>query len=379
MPQCPHFSICSGCQLDLSTEPPPIWKEIIEKFKGIVDPKFHVGSLQQWRCRAKLAVQETDKGKVIGLYRAHTHDVVSIPKCLIHHPKINEAISFVLNWINQHPITIYNEITGQGDLRYIQCVVERRTGKIQLSFVLNLKTNNPTQLDDWSRDIDNFLKATGQEKWHSVWVNLNNSKTNTIFSNTWIKIWGEDLIWESLKGVEVCYHPGSFGQANLHLFEELLTIIQEWIPAASNVTELYGGVGAISLSIASKCGWIRCEEWSPLAEDCFNASKAKLPADIANKLTFKTGPAEEHLNLIDGASTIIVDPPRKGLSASVMQKINTSSASQFIYVSCGWTSFQKDYQLLLNAGWLLKDLHGFSFFSGTNHVELLARFDHQQL
>jgi len=375
MPRCVHFPLCSGCQLDLTGDSPPVWKEVLEKYKHVANPDIIAGPLTQWRCRAKLAVQDIQSTRGIGLYRAHTHQVIPIPHCLIHHPQINEAVSMVSEWINENPISIYNETTGQGELRYIQCVIERKTAKVQLSFVLNGAITNDPLLKNWADRLMNFLEITGKERWHSLWLNLNEGKTNTILSDHWCKLWGEELLWETLNQTDVCYHPGSFGQANLDLFEILLSRINAWVPHNSTVTELYAGVGAISLTLASKCDWIRCEEWSRFAEGCFQASSLRLPPSIAKRLHFTTGSAETQLHLLEGASTIIVDPPRKGLSLPVIQKINSSQSQQLIYVSCGWSSFQRDCAVLVQAGWTLKDLQGFSFFPGTHHIELLTRFE----
>jgi 23S rRNA (uracil1939-C5)-methyltransferase len=81
------------------------------------------------------------------------------------------------------------------------------------------------------------------------------------------------------------------------------------------------------------------------------------------------------LDILDQASTVIVDPPRKGLDRKFLQGLEEAkNAKQLLYVSCGWDSFKRDYQELRSAGWEVRSVDGYLFFAGSNHVEVLADF-----
>lgn len=372
-PSCPHFKACSGCGTDLGKEP-PIWQDVLECFKNRVIPKLHQGAPTKWRCRAKLAVRGSSDNPIIGLFKKQTHDALSIPLCLVHHVKINQVILHIEQWMKHHALKPYQEKDHSGDLRYLQCVVERSTGKVQVVFVLNFADFSSSQGQYWHTLLLKLAQTSDPSLFHSIWVNFNNRATNTIFSDNWQLVWGEEFVWERFGEITVCFQPANFAQANLDLFEELLQKIREWIPDGAKVAEFFAGVGVIGLFIASKCAWVRCGEVNPHAEHCFILSQTQLPAAVKEKISFNTGSDEQTLHLMQGADVVIVDPPRKGLSESFIKTLKYSSVNQLIYVSCGWESFKKNHQQLTLDGWKLEDLDGYAFFPGSNHIELLARF-----
>ena len=93
--KCPHFGVCSGCTRTGEFKETPIVLKA-KSFFNAEGIKFnaHIGETSGWRTHAKLAVQPLSRwgGLKIGLYKAASHDVVPIPDCRVHHPRINEAV-----------------------------------------------------------------------------------------------------------------------------------------------------------------------------------------------------------------------------------------------------------------------------------------------
>ena len=237
----------------------------------------------EWRYRAKLAVRGHYENPQIGLYEAGTHHVVDIPLCRVHHPLINLAMEHVKTWIRLEKILPYDEITQKGLLRYIQCVVERSSGRVQLTFVVN--ASNPEEVA--SRLLPLWTHAP--ELWHSVWVNLNTQRTNTIFSNDWRLLKGEDYLWESLAHTKVCFHPANFAQANLDVFEKMLWDLKNQISVGKRIAEYYAGVGVIGLCLAEKAQHVSCCEINPFAQTSFE--KAYQQQKSSTEISFVTGSA----------------------------------------------------------------------------------------
>lgn len=369
MSSCPHFKICSGCSVDLTLRTPPLWNDILAFAKPWLTPQLNQLSSYHWRCRAKLAVRGTAGAPIIGLFKRGSHQAIAIPDCLVHHPHINSAIRSIRDWMTAHQIVPYDEKRGQGELRYLQLVVERSTGKVQVTFVVN----GSHLKERWARLVA-LLEQESAESWHSLWLNFNASRTNTIFGHEWLKLSGEEWLWEKFGKTEICYQPATFGQANLNLFEKLLARIEAWVPPQAYLVEYFAGVGAIGLYLAPKCAKVICEEANPHAEACFRKACTRLPAVEASKVTYVNQPAEESLQLMEQATTLIVDPPRKGLTGLFKRALAASPATQLIYVSCGYLTFQRDCMELLQAGWELANLEGFAFFPGSDQIELLAHF-----
>jgi tRNA/tmRNA/rRNA uracil-C5-methylase (TrmA/RlmC/RlmD family) len=354
---------------------PVIWGDVLFYFKGITIPKLYQGSPLHWRHRAKVAVRGTSLHPFMGLFKEHTHEVVPIPNCLVHHPNLNYAFAKVNVWLKQQGLNPYNEKTGSGELRYLQGVVERKTGKVQLTFVLNLSSHQIHEIERWQKLVAE-LGQLYEELWHSLWLNFNATATNTILGREWKLVFGQKLLWEHFEKVAVCYGPASFGQANLPLFEQMLIQIRRGIPEQSDVVEFYAGVGAIGLFIAQKSHSVVCCEINPFAEHFFNQSKSLLPPSVSSNLKFITASTSDSLSLLKDATTVIIDPPRKGLDNSFFSVLErTDSVEKLIYVSCGWDSFKRDCKRLCENGWRIENVQGYVFFPGTNHIELLVFFE----
>lgn len=370
---CPHFGPCAGCSENLSFTPPPIWDEIVSSYSLENQPFLYRGFPFHWRHRAKVAVRGRLDNPLIGLFKKNSHDVFPIPSCLVHHPQLNIAFEAVRRWMIRNNIHPYEEETGLGDLRYLQGIVQRENKKVQLTFVVNVNPADKNRINCWIKKLSLFLEEN-QSFCNSVWVNLNFHQTNTIFGSNWLHVCGEKEIWEKFGTADVCYGPASFGQANLPLFEKMLGQIGELLPEHAKVAEFYAGVGAIGLFLTPYCQWVHCNEINPFAEKYFNLSCAKMGMKERSKITFTTAPVHQCHSILNEATTAIIDPPRKGLDPSMFLAFDNSKVKQLIYISCGWESFRKDSDRLLSGGWRLKNLDGYLFFPGSNHVELLGNF-----
>ncbi len=368
---CVHFNQCSGCVInDVADLPLFVDVHRFFKEKGI-EIKLHAGSPTAWRMRAKVAVRGSWKKLLIGLYKEKTHDVVDIPFCKTHHPSINAAIERVRSLIQSEQLMPYDEISAKGELRYLQCAVERSTGKIQLTFVLNATLLSK----HWNHALEKLWKEKQDNLFHSNWINYNTAKNNVILGQKWEHLFGQPLLWEIFGETKVCFQPASFAQANLMMFDSLLESLKKYVPKESKVVEYYAGVGVIGLILAAQCRQVLCCEINAEAEFCFRHSQKLLAENQTEKISFRTGDANDLLHLMAEADVVIADPPRKGLDSAFLNALKKATHVQtFIYISCGWPAFQRDCEALIVSGWNLSSAEAYLFFPGSNHVEILAIF-----
>ena len=358
--RCPHYPNCIGCCLTdvgeakLFNDAQNYFKE-----KEIALPPLQQGASVHWRTRAKLAVRGTAKNPLIGLYKEGTHAVLDISECIAHHPQINAAIAQIKAWMKEQEIAPYDETTYRGALRYIQLAVERSSGRVQLVLVLN------EPLPDVKRLYTPAL-------FHSLWINKNTRKDNVIFGKEWELVVGERFLWEQFLGIEVAFLPQSFAQANPDLFTRLLASLKKQIEPNTRLIEYYAGAGVIGLVLSDICESIICSEIVPDGKECFDASLKKLAPFHGEKLTYKTGSAAELLDLLPSGNAVLVDPPRKGIDPKLLNALKVSQAKTLFYISCGWDSFKRDCDQLLEAGWKFQAAEAFLFFPGSAHLETLA-------
>lgn len=371
---CPHFSVCSGCAFDAAVDRPDILDEARAFFASMGIPKLalHCGAPVGWRTRAKVAVRGTACAPVIGLFERGSHRAVSIPHCRVHHPAINQSIQAVKTWITSCGIAPYDEASSAGVLRYLQLTVERHTARVQLVLVVNGSVS--AQLAAQVAE----LWQLRPELWHSMWINENTRQDNLIFGAQWNRLFGEEWLVEHVRGQPLCFHPASFVQANLEMFERLLDSIAERLAPDQDVLDFYAGSGAVGVAVSERCRSVTCIEVNPAARACFDETVKRMAPQLAQRLAFVGASSENSLRLLveKAAQTVIVDPPRKGLGKTVLQALSGAEAVRhLVYISCGWTGFQRDCQQLLADGWVLSHVEAYLFFPGSNQLEILAFFD----
>ena len=78
--------------------------------------------------------------------------------------------------------------------------------------------------------------------------------------------------------------------------------------------------------------------------------------------------AEENLH----PDVIVVDPPRKGCDAQVLQAIATMAPQRLVMVSCNSASLARDCKELASLGYQLVKAAPVDLFPRTTHVETVA-------
>jgi 23S rRNA (uracil1939-C5)-methyltransferase len=371
--RCPHFGKCSGCSLQKIFEPPS-WIEI-KHFFGCysknAEPMLFVGDFGGCRFKSKLATQKKLNGSIaIGLYKENSHKVVDIPYCLVHHPQINNGIALVKEALSKFKMSIYSEKTKKGLIRYFQLFVQRKTNKIQLSIVLNTEDINVVKKN--ALFFDFLYREEGL--FDSVWINLNEKDGNAIFSNKWLFLKGKEQFWQRIGKIDFLFHPMSFAQSNIVMFEKLIQFLEkELLESFSSsdlkkkkILELYAGTGAIGLNLAHLVKEVMLVEKNPFSKVFF---KSELEITNLDCLIGEVKEIDLELNEYD---IIIVDPPRKGLDEDLLKKLCLKKGGTLIYVSCFFKNFKRDCELLVASGWKIKKGNGFLFFPGTDHVEILG-------
>lgn len=372
--KCPHFGICSGCNAQ-DIYNPSIWNEILSYINDIdplLQPNLFFGPYIESRLKAKLAI-ESNKGELnIGLYKEGTHDVVDIPHCLVHHASINKAANLVKQAIKKFGMSIYCQKTGKGFIRYLQFFVKKESGKVQFSLVVNAKDISEVKIHD--RFFDYLYNE--EKIFHSIWVNLNDKSTNVIFSQNWHHIKGDDSFWQKIDKLDFLFHPMSFCQSNLSLFEKLIQDLEEdnlvFGKNKENLLELYAGVGAIGLNLAHKSNNVTLVEKNPYSKFFFDLIKQK---SLFANTRYICKDAADGVNYVNQNEIIIVDPPRKGIDRPLLEALKNKNSGKIIYISCLFKSFKRDSEELLLNFWKLKKVNGYLFFPGTNHVEVVGIFE----
>ena len=75
---------------------------------------------------------------------------------------------------------------------------------------------------------------------------------------------------------------------------------------------------------------------------------------------------------MEAPDVVLLNPPRKGLGASVAKQILTLRPDQILYVSCDPLTLARDLEIFATHGYRLDRVQAFDMLPQTPHVEALA-------
>jgi 23S rRNA (uracil1939-C5)-methyltransferase len=169
-------------------------------------------------------------------------------------------------------------------------------------------------------------------------------------------------------------HAESFFQANRFLLPRLVSAVVDAVPAPGDVLDLYAGVGLFAVSL----GAMGRERITAVEGDRSSATDLRRnAAACAPAIRVVAGTVEEYLARRAGSreETIIVDPPRTGISKAAMDAVVRRAAGRVVYLSCDPATMARDARRLLDGGYTLSSLEAFDLFPNTPHVEAVGVFD----
>ena len=325
---------------------------------------------QNYRVRSRLAVRGRVREPKIGLFEQGSHWVADIPECLVHHAAVNRTADALRKAIQVSGTPPYTEATHRGLLRYVQIVVERSTGRVQVVLVGNCATVEPLAplIGVLQRELGDWL--------HGLFFSAQTERSNAILGPSCEHIAGAHAVEEHIAGAHVFFPPDAFGQSHLALYDDVVARISRLVPDGADVLELYAGVGALGLAVLPRVRRVRFNELSAGSLRGLELGIAALPEALRSRASVFPGSAAGHTALTLDAEVVIADPPRKGLAKEIGQALAARSPNRFIYLSCDTGTFLRDAAILLAGGQMrLRSLTACDFFPFTEHVETLAVFD----
>lgn len=168
-------------------------------------------------------------------------------------------------------------------------------------------------------------------------------------------------------------HAESFFQANRYILPELVAAVLDAVPGAGDVLDLYAGVGLFSVGLAAAGR----EQITAVEGDRSSGRDLRENArEYRSRLQVVRGSVEDYLRSPrrKPADTLIVDPPRTGMSKAAMQAVAAMGARRVVYVSCDPATMARDARRLVDAGYHLETFRAFDLFPNTPHVESLGVF-----
>jgi len=164
----------------------------------------------------------------------------------------------------------------------------------------------------------------------------------------------------------------AFFQGNRYLIESLVHHVAALVTEGP-IVDLYAGGGLFGLSfLAAGADDVTLVEGDPIsnADLQINAEPYRDRAHV-ERTSVEGFLARRHAS---PPATVVVDPPRTGLSREATAGILALRPALLVYVSCDVATLARDARALLDSGYTLGTVAALDLFPNTAHVETVAVF-----
>ena len=183
-------------------------------------------------------------------------------------------------------------------------------------------------------------------------------------------------------------HVQAFFQGNRYLLRDFVAHVVERVPIGGTLADLYAGAGLFSIAAGvTRAASVMTVEGDSFAADDLSANATAAGIKIyavkgaverfltsgairvlTEKLTAKAGAAGPIVE------TVIVDPPRTGMSPEALAAMISTIAPRIVYVSCDVATLARDARRIVDAGYRIERADAFDLFPNTPHVETVVVF-----
>lgn len=392
-PPCEHFTVCGGCRwqhLPYDYQLRCKRQQVVDALERIAKVNLPeipptLGSDKIWEYRNKmeytfsnrcwLTFEQLESGRdfpdrnAAGFHIPGAFDkVLDIGRCHLQDDISNRMRRFVKDYGKAHGLPFYDLRAQSGFLR---TMMVRITSTGQIMVLLAVGEDRP---DDLNALLTAFKEAFPEV---TSLLYVVNTKVNDTFSDLPVHLFaGKEYIEEEMEGLRFRIGPKSFYQTNSLQAYELYKVVRDFARLTGNelVYDLYTGTGTIANFVSAHARKVIGVEYVPEAiED------AKINSEVngISNTVFYAGDMKDILT--DGfiaengrPDVIIVDPPRAGMHADVVDTILRAEPPVIVYVSCNPATQARDLALL-DCKYAVEAVQPVDMFPHTQHVENVVR------
>ncbi|MBC7692962.1 MAG: methyltransferase domain-containing protein [Methylotenera sp.] len=334
-----------------------------------------LSALTGFRNRAKMTVTGSVTHPVIGLVGESELDQGrELLECPVHHPRLNELISFLPAWLARAGVEPYQIRERTGELKGLIAFHSPR-GKSELEaaeMYLRFVLRSRACLDRLRKNLPELLARFPDLK--CVSANLQPIPHAILEGHEEVYLTERRTISHRLGAVVLKLSPQAFVQTNVSVAVALYQKAAEWIQelGPSRFLELYCGQGAFSLTAAGS------------AAKNFKALGIEINPDAvqsANETASDLGLSQVSFRCLDATKVgqelkefapelVLVNPPRRGLGEGV-ELLKSALPENLLYSSCSLPSLEADLRAL-EPFYSLKKVQLFDLFPHTHHFETLV-------
>ena len=303
----------------------------------------------------------------VGFYRARSHQVVPVERCLIQKPQADKAAQALRDYIRTYGVSCYDEKTRRGLVRYLYIRTNGAGQSLLCVLVNGRKLPHEQELVELLRQA--VPDAVG------VVLGVNTQPTGAVLGTEYRTLWGADVLTDTLCGLTFRLSVPSFYQVNREMAEVLYDKAVEFagLTGGETVLDLYCGAGTITQVMARHAGQVIGAEIVPEAiEDAKENATRNNIANVAFFCGDASAVAADFAAKGLRPDVICVDPPRKGLTPEVVQAAAQMAPRRIVYVSCDPATLARDAKLFAQSGYEAVRAAAVDMFPGTANIETVC-------
>ncbi len=394
-PRCSHFTVCGGCRwqhLPYEYQLQYKQQQVVDALTRIAkvplpDISPIIGSERIWEYRNKMEYtfssrkwltfdqlrsgEEFPDRDAAGFHIPGSFDkVLDIDCCFLQDDFGNQLRNFVKEYGKKQGLSFYDIKANMGFLRTLMIRIAS-TGQIMALMVVG---------EDRPEDIRRLMEAIAEEfpQITSLCYAVNLKLNDSFDGLDIVTFRGPGFIEEEMEGLRFRIGPRSFYQTNSRQAYRLYEVVRSM--AALNgdelVYDLYTGTGTIANFVARRCRDVIGIEY---VEDAVADARVNSEVNGITNTRFFAGDMKDVLNedfiAANGRPEVmIVDPPRAGMHADVVNVILKAAPRRIVYVSCNPATQARDIALL-SADYDVTAVQPVDMFPHTHHVENVVCLD----
>ncbi len=367
---CEYFYTCGGCAYrNASYEEELKYKamhvrdciERIGKIKTDILPVLG-GERAEYRNKAQFPVCKDGAG----LYARRSHRVIDTENCIIQQSDSIKILKAVKSFMAETGVRGYDEESHSGVIRNVYT----RSGEGKTLVTIVTKDEKLPYKDKLIEKI----KETDVPLW-GILQNINPNRTNVVLGREIKLLFGQDFMYDRIGECRFKISPLSFYQVNPSQTKVLYDTVKKFLGSTENeiVWDIYCGIGTIGQYAAGNAKHLVGIEIVPEAVE--NAKENARLNGIKNS-EYHAGAAEALApRLVRSGrkpNAVILDPPRKGCDAKLLDSVAKVAPEKIVYVSCKASTLARDLAYLEEKGYKTEIIQPVDMFPGTPHVETVV-------
>lgn len=389
---CKYFGLCGGCKLQnmIYEEQLKVKKSFVEeslrRIGKIENPvvnepipaddeyfyrnKMEYSFAKRWLFK-DVTYDEREKEFALGLHIPNRYEkVINLDYCYLQSDFSNQIRNFIGKYLFDKKVSIHSLKNKPGLLKALAIRESRATEQKMINLIT---TRFEKQLmEELTKEIiSNFPTVT-------TFVNsISSENLSSTLSNEFINLYGECYIIEKLFNYEFEIYPNTFFQTNTKQAEKLFSVVKEYFDSLgmkankenSLLIDLYSGVGVLGIIFSKYFEKVICYE--EVEESIISASKNAKRNNI-NNIEFIRIDLNKGFNIPkefkNKKITVVVDPPRAGMSKETINSILQLNPERIVYISCNPATQARDLTLLKEK-YFIKTIQPVDLFPQTYHIE----------